>query len=379
MQPLPERTFHFEQCLGVGGFGEVYLATAQAVSGLRRQVAVKLLHGDSALGLDAVQRLRDEGRLLAALNHPNILAVDDLVMLDGRWGLVTEYVPGQDLSTVLEERGSLTPKVALHVAYEVADALDAGWNTPHPETGQPLHLIHRDIKPANIRLARAGVTKLLDYGIAIGEGQREARTRQGMIVGTISYMAPERFFEGAEGPAGDVYSLGCVLFEMLTGRKLVGDLATPHLIALMTDPGSHRDHIEQSLSLLDRSFPPGTQALLAAMLATDPAYRPAIAQLVPWLEKVFSAGEGGCLRGWARERHWPQPDAAEGAFVGRSLATETPTLEPPHPAPEPPPAPEPRAKRWLWMGLALVAVFALMAVLILACGGMLGASYVALG
>jgi len=378
MQTESQRTFHFESCLGKGGFGEVYLATAQGASGLRRRVAVKLLHGDLAMGKDAARRLRDEGRLLATLNHPNILAVDDLVMLAGRWGLVTEYVPGQDLAAVLSRGEHLPPKVALHIAYEVAEALEAGWYTTSIEDGKPLHLVHRDIKPANIRLARTGVTKLLDFGIALSESSREAHTQAGMIVGTVAYMAPERFLGGREEPAGDVYSLGTVLFEMLTRRPLVGDLSTPHLVALMTDPEAHQQHIQASLAMHDPSLPAGTRELLEAMLATDPRHRPPASQLVSHLERVFVAMEGGCLRSWARDRLWSEGQLADGPFVGRSLGTQTPTLDGTAPvAADTTAPPSKRGKGLILAGVALVVLLLLGLSLTLLCAGAVGITLLA--
>ncbi len=376
METISQRTFHFERCLGAGGFGEVYLATAQGASGLRRRVAVKLLHAHAGVGLDAAQRLRDEGRLLAALNHPNILAVDDLVMLDGRWGLVTEYVEGEDLAELLVKGERLPVKVALNIAHEVAEALEAGWYTPNPETGQPLHLVHRDIKPANIRLSRAGTTKLLDFGIALGDAGREAHTQAGVIVGTMAYMAPERFVGGADDPAGDVYSLGCVLYEMLTGEALVAQLGRVHMVAVMTDPEAHREYIQRCLARFGPGFPPGTVSLLGAMLATDPESRPTGAQLVSMVQQVFLAGEGGCLRVWARPRLWPMPQGSEGHFVGKSLATETPTLDQ-RPTTELE-APEPKKGKGKLIAItALVLVLLVGAGLALLCTGMAGGILIA--
>ncbi len=379
METLTQRTFHFERCLGAGGFGEVYLATAQGASGLKRRVAVKLLHAHASVGKDAAQRLRDEGRLLAALNHPNILAVDDLVMLDGRWGLVTEYVEGQDLAALLASGERLPIKVALNIAYEVAEALEAGWYTPNPETGQPLHLVHRDIKPANIRLDRAGSTKLLDFGIALGDSGREANTQAGVVVGTMAYMAPERFLGAPEDPSGDVYSLGCVLHEMLTGEPVVAQLATPHMVAIMSDPEAHHEHVQRCLARIGPGFPPGTTSLLGAMLATDPRSRPTGAALVAQLQQTFIAAEGGCLRVWARPRLWPMPQDSAGHFVGRSLATETPTLDqrPPDATQPSAEADRPKGKGKMIALGALVLVLLLCAGVALLCTGLAGGYLIA--
>ncbi|MBT3224140.1 MAG: serine/threonine protein kinase, partial [Proteobacteria bacterium] len=162
---LQKREFSFQRCLGSGGFGEVYLATMTSSGGVETDVAVKVLHGGLDPRSQAVQRLRDEGRLLGVLNHPAILRVTDLVLLEGRIALVTEYVEGADLDECFGAHPPLPPRALLEVIGRVADALHSAFNTTSAN-GTPLELIHRDIKPANIRLGRHGDVKLLDFGIA---------------------------------------------------------------------------------------------------------------------------------------------------------------------------------------------------------------------
>ena len=159
-QELPEsghREFRFGDLLGKGGFGEVYLAEMNTSGGLARKVAIKLLHaGLDAEASQAVERLRDEGRMLAVLAHPSVLGIVDVITLEQRVALVTEYVDGEDLDGCFSAH--IPPRALVQVIGEVASALSAAWTE--------LQLVHRDIKPANIRVGRHGQVKLLDFGIA---------------------------------------------------------------------------------------------------------------------------------------------------------------------------------------------------------------------
>ena len=151
--------FEFLGCLGSGGFGEVYLARMTTESGLERKVAVKLLHG--SVDESAVRRLRDEARLLAALNHRAILQVHDLVEVANRTALVTEYVEGEDLGGLLGAGVEIPPRCAVGIVGEVAGALNGALTSPAPGSGEPIGLVHSDIKPGNIRIARPRTATLL--------------------------------------------------------------------------------------------------------------------------------------------------------------------------------------------------------------------------
>ena len=178
--------FTFDRCLGRGGFGEVYLAYQRRPGGLVRKVAVKVLRGDTEEeDLNAVKRMQDEGRMLAALDHPSIIGVLELTRIAGRLALVTEYVSGVDLASYTETGRLLPPRAVMGVVAGVAEALDCAWTTTSPETGAPLQLIHRDIKPENLLLDTEGVLKLTDFGFSRRIGADGARTP----CGSIRYMA----------------------------------------------------------------------------------------------------------------------------------------------------------------------------------------------
>jgi serine/threonine-protein kinase len=200
------RRFHIHACLGRGGFGEVYRATMSSSGGVRTEVAVKVLREDIDPGSEALKRLRDEGRLLGALRHPAILRVHDLVLLEGRVALVTEFVEGQDLDGCLSVRGvagdeAMPIRAVVAVVGEVASALEAAWSSVSPFGNVPIRLVHRDVKPANVRIGRHGEVKLLDFGIARATNvAREAQTATNSMMGSYLYMAPERFLEEQVAP-----------------------------------------------------------------------------------------------------------------------------------------------------------------------------------
>ena len=163
--------------VGSGGFGTVYRAQLYGGSGLTRDVAVKILHADHLHMPELVQRLRDEARLLNLLRFRSIVRVEDLIRYGETWGVVMEYIDGQDLARLLRD-GALPQRAALEIVAEVAAALHAAHHALDPATGQPMGLVHRDIKPANVRITPLGEVKLLDFGVAYATFVgREARTR----------------------------------------------------------------------------------------------------------------------------------------------------------------------------------------------------------
>ncbi|MEQ1503753.1 MAG: serine/threonine-protein kinase [Myxococcota bacterium] len=322
MEAGRQRQFHIHHCLGRGGYGEVYRATMMAAGGIQNDVAVKLLRVDVDPGNEAVRRLRDEGRLLAVLRHPAILRVFDLALLEGRIGLVTEYVEGEDVAALI---GVLSVRASVEVIAVVAEALDAAWNTPRPD-GRPLRLIHRDIKPSNIRIGRHGEVKVLDFGIARSMDEspdREARTGTGSTVGSLAYMAPERFGRTAPGPEADVFGLGCTLYEALCGARLFEDAIPVEMFRLASDAGVYEAHVVAALDRLPVDLDPELRGLLARMLAYQPAARPTSAEVRAACESLAERLDGEPLRRWARERVWPNPSTVSGYLDGRVITEGT--------------------------------------------------------
>lgn len=197
--------YHVVGRVASGGMGEVFRAH-DAV--LAREVAIKVLHRSLAADAAFVERFRREARAAAALAHPNIVAVHDWGAVDGIYYMVMEFVRGQSLRDVLNEHGSLAPAQAAEILLQVLAALDHA----HRQG-----IVHRDVKPENVLLSPEGVAKVADFGLA--RAWADARiTQDGRVSGTVQYLAPEQLRGEPADPRTDLYSLGIVAYELLTGR-----------------------------------------------------------------------------------------------------------------------------------------------------------------
>jgi Tol biopolymer transport system component/predicted Ser/Thr protein kinase len=249
-----------EQLLGVGGMGAVYRARDTR---LDRGVALKVLRQDGPGEGQASARIAREARAIASLNHPNICAVYDVGESDGRDYLVMELLEGETLQQRLA-RGFLDVRELLRYALALADALSAA---------HARGLIHRDLKPANIFILATGALKVLDFGIArrlVGPGdttQLQDATGQGGIAGTIAYMSPEQLRGEPVDARSDVFSLGAVLYEMLTGRPAFGG-GTAAVVAGQVLHAPPRPPVQ-----IRADSPPGVQQVVVKALEKDPAAR----------------------------------------------------------------------------------------------------------
>lgn len=197
--------YRITEKLGEGGMGAVYKAVDVMIE---REVAIKMLRPEIAGNPDLLQRFRAEAVTLAKLNHAGIATLYNFMQHGENFFMVMEYVPGRTLEEVERERGALEWQTSVPLFEKILDAVQ-----PAHESG----ILHRDIKPANIMLTTWGAIKVMDFGIARMLGTARM-TREGSMVGTIEYIAPERV-KGKESDArSDIYSLGVVLFEMLSGR-----------------------------------------------------------------------------------------------------------------------------------------------------------------
>jgi serine/threonine protein kinase/Tol biopolymer transport system component len=251
--------------VGAGGMGEVFRARD---SKLNRDVALKLLPAAYALDPDRIARFRREAQALAALNHPHIAAIYGLEEANGCQALVLELVEGSTLADRIRT-GPLSTREALRLAHQIAQALEAAH-----EKG----IVHRDLKPANIKVTPGGTVKVLDFGLAktIGDLQPTtiaesptlpSDTRLGTVLGTAAYMSPEQARGEEVDARTDVWAFGCVLFEMLAGRRAFeGDSAADSMTRILEGA--------PDWSRLPRRTPARVQALLRQCLQKDRASRP---------------------------------------------------------------------------------------------------------
>ena len=242
------------EVLGSGGMATVWRARDEV---LGREVAVKVLSPQCAADPGFLARFGREARHAAAVSHPRLVTVFDSGIDGGTPFLVMELVAGRTLRQVLDEAGALPAGQAIAVAAAVCEGLDAA---------HAAGLVHRDIKPANIMLAGREV-KILDFGIARADGTA-AGTATGTVLGTAAYLSPEQAAGHPASPQSDLYSLGCVLFEMLTGfppftaESLVGVACRQ----VHDDPGPP--------SARRPGLPASLDQITARLLAKDPADRP---------------------------------------------------------------------------------------------------------
>ena len=211
--------------LGVGGMGEVYRARQAS---LDRDVALKVLPAAVARDADRLGRFQREARVLGRLSHPNIAQVFDLEEADGVTAIVMELVEGETLDFMLAG-GPLPADESIRLAVQICEALEAA---------HALGIVHRDLKPANITVRPDGTVKVLDFGLAKpGSPSAAAKTvsidvtKPGTVLGTAAYMSPEQAKGQDVGPQADIWAFGCVLFEMLTGKRVFGRESTAETIA----------------------------------------------------------------------------------------------------------------------------------------------------
>ncbi|MBK5305547.1 MAG: serine/threonine protein kinase [Frankiaceae bacterium] len=252
-----------ERLLGRGGSAEVWCCTDEA---LDRQVALKLV---TSSGGEDSNRVGDEAKLLARLSHPGLVPVYDAGTDEtGRPWVVMELVDGETLSDAIR-RGPMTSARGAEIGARLADALAY----VHGEA-----LIHRDVKPANVLLGQDGRVRLTDFGIARLVDAAKV-TATGLTVGTASYLSPEQVTAEPVGTAADVYSLGLVLLECLTGQREYPGSAVEVALARLSRPPE-----------VPADLPDGWPGLLTAMTDRDPARRPTCAQVATDLHAITAGG-----------------------------------------------------------------------------------------
>ncbi len=295
-QVLIAGRYRLAESIGRGGMGEVWRAYDET---LARHVAVKLLLPQDS-DPTATSRFRLEAQTAARIDHPNVVGVRDFGEYDNRLFLVMELVEGPSLATTLTRSGALPAERVARIAAQAA----AGLAAAHRQG-----IVHRDIKPGNLLLDADGTLKIGDFGIArFMDDPGAALTATGQIVGTSLYLAPERALGKSAGPASDVYALGCVLYQLLTGRPpFQADTAVAilhqHLDAVPVPP--------RELGV--PGLPPAFESYLLGLLAKEPEHRPAAQQAADW----FADGA------W-QGRPEPLPDATSPARRTTVASTSAP-------------------------------------------------------
>ena len=247
--------YHIVDRIAAGGMGEVFRAH-DAV--LAREVAIKVLHRPLAADQGFVDRFRREARAAAVLSHPNIVAVHDWGAVDGIYYMVMEYVRGQSLREVLNAEGLLAPAQAADALLQTLSALDHAHRHG---------IVHRDMKPENIMVTRDGVAKVADFGLARAYADAQI-THAGHVTGTVQYLAPEQLQGEPADPRTDLYSLGIVAYELLTGR-IPFEGETPMAIAY-----KHLRDPVPSPSRRNPAVPRGFDGWVASMTEKDRELRP---------------------------------------------------------------------------------------------------------
>lgn len=269
--PAPRRVlgrYRLTERIAAGGTAEVWRAHDEQ---LDRDVAVKLLHSHLLPDAASRARLATEARAVAGLGHPGIVAVYDVDVSGDSPGIVLELVDGESLASRLARQGKLPEREAARIAAEVAEAL---------VHAHQRGVVHRDVTPGNILLERDGRARLVDFGIArMLDDAAERLTMTGTVVGTLRYMAPEQLAGEAIGPRTDLWGIGAVLWQMLSGRvPFAGATAVALSEAHRAGPGEL----------------PGTDAglvrIASACLAIDPAARPRHAGTVATALRAWLAG-----------------------------------------------------------------------------------------
>ena len=260
-QRVLDNRYELQELIGGGGMADVYRAKDLL---LDRLVAVKILHEQFKRDTEFIQKFHKEAQAAAKLTHPNIVNIFDVGVMGDDHYIVMEYVPGSTLKDRIKQEGHLSVADSLQVARDIASAL------AHAHAN---NLVHCDIKPHNILMMPDGSAKVADFGIARAVTE-STMTYTGNVVGSVHYFSPEQAKGTMITPRSDVYALGVVMYEMLTGQlPFTGE--TPVSIAM-----KHLQEEPRSVRQLDSSIPPVVEAIVARAMQKDANMRPSSSELV---------------------------------------------------------------------------------------------------
>jgi serine/threonine-protein kinase len=332
--------FEIRRVLGNGAMGEVYLGLDPSIG---REVAIKTILPSAAAGGDAKERFAREARAAGVLNHPNLVTIYEFGEDQGVLYIAMEYVKGHDLDELLHEQ-SLTRSEALEVLAQVCDGLGFA----HRQ-----HIVHRDIKPTNVRVQRDGRrlhAKVMDFGVA--KISNSDMTATGMVMGTVSYMAPEYIRTGKPDPRSDLFAVGVMLYECLSGRRPFSGDTTPTVLYKIVNEAPEPIETEKL-----QGISPAIRPVLDRALAKNPDER---FQTAEDLAKALRAAKDPSWMGQLDEATSLLQAAAPTAPVlpAASSPTQPVPAVPPPPVAAPRPAAPSGGRRGLWTGLAALALAA---------------------
>jgi serine/threonine-protein kinase len=260
--------------IGVGGMAEIFRGKAVAAGGFEKPVAIKRILPHLSQDKRFVELLIAEAKVLSLLKHRNIVQIFDVGLGDdGKYFLVMEYVDGKDLGAIqlaMETRRKRLPfDLALHIGAEICEALEHAHTARAPD-GKPMNLVHRDVSPSNVLLSLSGEVKLTDFGIA---KRAEQETQAGAVRGKFAYISPEQARNEAITPRSDVFSVGILLWEMVTNRRLFSGLGDLEALRAVREAKVPRP------TEIDPRLDPQIDGLLLAALSPEMGKRPTAGQL----------------------------------------------------------------------------------------------------
>ena len=326
--------------LGAGGMGSVYEARD---TNLDRVVALKLISGPHAQDDAYRQRLQREARIAGRLQEPHVVPIHSTGEIDGHLYVDMRLIDGTDLDRVIKQSGPMPPARALAILKQVASALDAA---------HAAGVLHRDVKPANILVTADDFAYLVDFGIANAEAEQKL-TQMGDVIGTWTYMSPERFSGELEVTArADIYALGCVLFEALTGGP-------PYQGDRVSLIGAHVSGPIPKLSARI-GLPPALDAVIARAMAKRPEDRYATCGEFVRAAEAAVSGAGGPTVDFALANRPGLPSSGAPPTPPPSGAwnPNAPTMQSNSGLPPQPPAPKKRGK-WIAAAAAVALVLSL--------------------
>src|SRR4029078_2570239 len=215
--------YRITERVAAGGMAEVFRGVAESLQGFKKNIAIKRILPSLTKNKKFVAMLLDEARLSLSLQHANIVQVFDIGHSDDTYFIVMEYVDGIDLKGLMEWRRRIGKRIpvaaALYIVNEICKGLAYSHEMINPETGRPLGIVHRYVSPPNVLISRQGEVKVVDFGLAKATSQLET-TAPGVVKGKMSYLSPEAARGDEVDSRADIFAVGILLYELLTGRRL---------------------------------------------------------------------------------------------------------------------------------------------------------------